>query len=216
MEAGGRNQDQFLPPVVGRQLVRCVIKLISIRELDLVLGWGGPSRLVDAESAPHSSLCPSLSPSATVLSTLVSSLNEQPVTPQKSFPYEPKACRGVGPLVSAARPIFHPPPQRMSLTHSLFMPISLFISLCLFSVCSLSTARLSIRARARSWLDNDMVVGAKDLAYKRMFTLFGMPGKVDTPEMWESIGRYGLGKKRTLEQYQQFIGVNLTTLEVRV
>ncbi|CAM9815553.1 unnamed protein product [Pylaiella littoralis] len=65
-----------------------------------------------------------------------------------------------------------------------------------------------------SWLENDMVIGAKDLAYKRMFTLFGMPGKVDTPEMWESIGRYGLGKKRTLEQYQQFIGVNLTTLEI--
>lgn len=49
-----------------------------------------------------------------------------------------------------------------------------------------------------------------------MFTLFGMPGKVDTPEMWDSIGRYGLGTKRTLEQYQEFIGVNLTTLEVGV
>ncbi|CAM9599732.1 unnamed protein product, partial [Ectocarpus fasciculatus] len=52
------------------------------------------------------------------------------------------------------------------------------------------------------------------MAYKRMFTLFGMPGKVDTEEMWESIGQYGLGTKRTLEQYQEFIGVNLTTLEV--
>lgn len=61
-----------------------------------------------------------------------------------------------------------------------------------------------------------MVAGAKDLAYKRMFTLFGMPGKVDTEEIWESIGQYGLGTKRTLEQYQEFIGVNLTTLEVGV
>ncbi|CAM9508341.1 unnamed protein product, partial [Ectocarpus sp. 6 AP-2014] len=65
-----------------------------------------------------------------------------------------------------------------------------------------------------SWLNNKMVAGAKDLAYKRMFTLFGMPGKVDTEEMWESIGQYGLGTKRTLEQYQEFIGVNLTTLEI--
>ncbi|CAN0066682.1 unnamed protein product, partial [Hapterophycus canaliculatus] len=65
-----------------------------------------------------------------------------------------------------------------------------------------------------SWLNNKMATGAKELAYKRMFTLFGMPGKVDTPEMWESIGRYGLGTKRTLEQYQEFIGVNLSTLEV--
>ncbi|CAM9826528.1 unnamed protein product, partial [Ectocarpus sp. 12 AP-2014] len=65
-----------------------------------------------------------------------------------------------------------------------------------------------------SWLNNKMVAGAKDMAYKRMFTLFGMPGKVDTEEIWESIGQYGLGTKRTLEQYQEFIGVNLTTLEV--
>lgn len=56
--------------------------------------------------------------------------------------------------------------------------------------------------------------GTKDRAYQRMFTLLGMPGKVDTPEMWESIGKYGLGTKRSLEQYQQFIGVNLSTLEV--
>lgn len=66
-----------------------------------------------------------------------------------------------------------------------------------------------------SWLNNKMTAGTKDLAYKRLFTLFGMPGKVDTKEMWESIGRYGLGNKRSLEQYQEFIGVNLTTLEVR-
>lgn len=42
-----------------------------------------------------------------------------------------------------------------------------------------------------------------------------MPGKVDTPEMKASIGKYGLGDKRSLEQYQNFIGVNFTTLEVR-
>lgn len=59
-----------------------------------------------------------------------------------------------------------------------------------------------------------MTPGTKDKAYQRLFTLFGMPGKVDTPEMWESIGKFGLGTKRTLEQYQQFIGVNLATLEV--
>lgn len=65
-----------------------------------------------------------------------------------------------------------------------------------------------------SWLQNNMRPGTKDRAYQRMFTLLGMPGKVDTPEMWESIGKYNLGTKRSLEQYQQFIGVNLTTLEV--
>lgn len=59
-----------------------------------------------------------------------------------------------------------------------------------------------------------MPAGTKDRAYQRLFTLFGMPGKVDTPEMWESIGKFGLGNKRSLEQYQEFIGVNLTTLEV--
>ena len=61
-----------------------------------------------------------------------------------------------------------------------------------------------------------MAPGTKDRAYQRMFTLLGMPGKVDTPEMWESIGKYGLGTKRTLEQYQEFIGVNLSTLEVKI
>lgn len=59
-----------------------------------------------------------------------------------------------------------------------------------------------------------MAAGTKDKAYQRLFTLFGMPGKVDTPEMRESIGKFGLGNKRSLEQYQEFIGVNLTTLEV--
>lgn len=65
-----------------------------------------------------------------------------------------------------------------------------------------------------SWVNNPMAAGTKKRAYDRLFTLMGMPGKIDTPEMKESIGKYGLGTKRTLEQYQEFVGVNLTTLEV--
>lgn len=66
----------------------------------------------------------------------------------------------------------------------------------------------------RSWLSNPTAEGTKARAYQRLFTLFGMPKKVDTKEARDAIGKYGLGTKRTLEQYQQFIGVNLTTLEV--
>lgn len=68
----------------------------------------------------------------------------------------------------------------------------------------------------QSWLNNPNAGGMRAKAYERLFTLFGMPGKVDTPEMRASIGKYGLGSKRTLEQYQEYVGVNLTTLEVSV
>ncbi|CAM9960327.1 unnamed protein product, partial [Discosporangium mesarthrocarpum] len=41
-----------------------------------------------------------------------------------------------------------------------------------------------------------------------------MPNGENTAEMRESLGKYGLGTKRTMKQYQNFVGVNLTTLEV--
>lgn len=60
-----------------------------------------------------------------------------------------------------------------------------------------------------------MATGTKQRAYQRLFTLLGMPKKPEAQGELHDIGKYGLGTKRTLEQYQDFVGVNLSTLEVR-
>lgn len=61
-----------------------------------------------------------------------------------------------------------------------------------------------------------MAMGTKQRAYERLFALLGMPPKTAAPQKdLHDMGKYGLGTKRTLEQYQDFVGVNLSTLEVR-
>ncbi|CAM9859249.1 unnamed protein product, partial [Phaeothamnion confervicola] len=65
-----------------------------------------------------------------------------------------------------------------------------------------------------SWNNNPIQHKQREQAYRRLKTMLHMKGGEDTPEAHAAIGKYGIGGRRTMEQYQRFVGVNLTTLEI--
>merc|ERR1711871_730843 len=54
---------------------------------------------------------------------------------------------------------------------------------------------------------NQTIIKARDAANKRIWTLLGMPG--GDPSMVGSLGKYGLGTKRSLDDLIKFTGINL-------
>ena len=54
---------------------------------------------------------------------------------------------------------------------------------------------------------NQTIIKARDAANKRIWTLLGMPG--GDPSMVSSLGKYGLGNKRSLDDLIAFTGINL-------
>ena len=54
---------------------------------------------------------------------------------------------------------------------------------------------------------NQTIIKARDAANKRIWTLLGMPG--GDPSLVSSLGKYGLGTKRSLDDLIAFTGINL-------
>eukprot|EP00611_Tribonema_gayanum_P003164 TRINITY_DN12466_c0_g1_i1.p1 TRINITY_DN12466_c0_g1~~TRINITY_DN12466_c0_g1_i1.p1 ORF type:complete len:496 (-),score=126.69 TRINITY_DN12466_c0_g1_i1:352-1839(-) len=64
-----------------------------------------------------------------------------------------------------------------------------------------------------SWVSNPGLAEAGKKAHKRLRALLGILGEPQ-PEGEDAIGKYGLGTKRSFQQFQEFVGANTTTLEI--
>jgi len=54
-----------------------------------------------------------------------------------------------------------------------------------------------------------------DASTKRLSTLLKWPNSDQSDDAWKELGSYGLGKRRTLEQYAEWSGVNTITTQIR-
>jgi hypothetical protein len=69
--------------------------------------------------------------------------------------------------------------------------------------------------RKLHWDDHHLWYQRDRLALERYNHLLGLPVTQSDPKIVFEIERYGLGTARTLEQYQQFAGINFQTREIK-